>query len=155
MNKLMTWDGMYEGDALLAVDGGGKWVLAYDAKECIAKLEAKLDKQQRYDAGTQELIDGGIQRIAELEAELADRSWDTLMSLLDEHWSAKVFPTTYKVDEPERDVGPRIVSLLRWVDIQKKHIIDLETENESLKKLIHPLPSGSISRIVPRERDTS
>lgn len=73
------------------------------------------------------------ERIAELEArntellgELADRSWDTLMSLLDEHWPRDVFPTTHRGEEPERDAGPRIVSLIRWVDEQAKRIAELE-----------------------------
>lgn len=41
MNKLITWDGMHEGDAHLATDGGGKWVLASDAKEYITELEKR------------------------------------------------------------------------------------------------------------------
>ena len=41
-------------------------------------------------------------------------SWSGLMELLDEHWPANLFPTLE--DDPERDAGARIVSLLRWVD---------------------------------------
>lgn len=43
-----------------------------------------------------------------------DISWAGLMELLDEHWPADLFPTLE--DDPERDAGARIVSLLRWVD---------------------------------------
>jgi hypothetical protein len=41
-------------------------------------------------------------------------SWEGLMSLLDEHWPEDIFPTVE--DSGDRDWGPRIVSLLRWVD---------------------------------------
>lgn len=41
-------------------------------------------------------------------------SWDGLMALLDEHWPADIFPTM--PDREDRDPGPRIVSLIRWVD---------------------------------------
>jgi hypothetical protein len=41
-------------------------------------------------------------------------SWDGLMSLLDEHWPDDIFPTL--PDDDQRDPGPRIVSLLRWVE---------------------------------------
>ena len=43
-----------------------------------------------------------------------DISWAGLMELLDEHWPADLFPTLE--DDPTRDAGARIVSLLRWVD---------------------------------------
>jgi hypothetical protein len=42
-------------------------------------------------------------------------SWAGLMRLLDEHWPEDIFPTKYD-DDPKRDAGPRIVSLMRWVD---------------------------------------
>jgi hypothetical protein len=51
---------------------------------------------------------------AEAEVERL-HSWDGLMELLDEHWPEGVFPTW--PDSDRRDPGPRIVSLLRWVDI--------------------------------------
>ena len=44
-----------------------------------------------------------------------DISWAGLMELLDEHWPADLFPTLQ--DDPERDAGARIVSLLRWVNM--------------------------------------
>lgn len=49
------------------------------------------------------------------EAEL-DRlhSWAGLMELLDEHYPADLIPTA--PDDPARDAGPRIVSLIRRVD---------------------------------------
>lgn len=41
-------------------------------------------------------------------------SWDGLMSLLDEHWPEALHPTVD--DDASRGPGPRIVSLLRWVN---------------------------------------
>lgn len=53
--------------------------------------------------------------VRELVAELERlHTWDGLMSLLDEHWPEVIFPTIE--DQESRDPGPRIVSLIRWVD---------------------------------------
>lgn len=41
-------------------------------------------------------------------------TWHGLMRILDRHWPESVFPTLE--DDVDRDAGPRIVSLLRWVD---------------------------------------
>lgn len=41
-------------------------------------------------------------------------SWDGLMSLLDEHYPEDIFPTL--IDGPDRDPGPRIVSMLRTIN---------------------------------------
>jgi hypothetical protein len=43
------------------------------------------------------------------------QSWAGLMALLDEHWPDDIFPTLTH-DDVKRDAGPRIVSLIRWVD---------------------------------------
>jgi hypothetical protein len=52
----------------------------------------------------------------EIAAAVVDEmsSWATLMDLLDLHYSADIFPTL--PDTPNRDPGPRIVSLIRTVD---------------------------------------
>jgi len=52
---------------------------------------------------------------AELTAEV-DRlhTWPGLMSLLDEHYPASIFPT--EEDRADRDDGPRIISLIRHLD---------------------------------------
>lgn len=53
-------------------------------------------------------------------AEVADAvlreldTWDTLMVLLDQHYPPAVFPTL--ADDPGRDPGPRIVSLIRRIN---------------------------------------
>jgi hypothetical protein len=41
-------------------------------------------------------------------------TWATLMDLLDLHYPADIFPTM--PDTPNRDPGPRIISLIRTVD---------------------------------------
>lgn len=45
-------------------------------------------------------------------------SWDALMELLDAHYPESIFPTT--VDNPDRDPGPRIISLIRHLDEARK-----------------------------------
>lgn len=58
-------------------------------------------------------VDTGL--VMELIAEIERlHSWDGLMSLVDEHYPEDIFPTME--DRPNRDPGPRIVSLLRTVD---------------------------------------
>ena len=63
-----------------------------------------------------------------------DISWAGLMELLDEHWPADLFPTLE--DDPERDAGARIVSLLRWVDKGKTRIKDDDTTIKRLCWLV-------------------
>jgi len=41
-------------------------------------------------------------------------SWRGLMTFLDEHYPESVFPTAE--DRPDRDLGPRIISLVRTVN---------------------------------------
>lgn len=41
-------------------------------------------------------------------------TWDGLMSLVDEHYPANVFPV--EADRDDRDRGPRILSLLKRLD---------------------------------------
>lgn len=53
MGRTPTWDGMSEYDALLAIDGGGKWVLASDHQEALtqARQQARdeaLEEAARY-----------------------------------------------------------------------------------------------------------
>lgn len=59
--------------------------------------------------------------IAELERL---HSWAGLMELLDEHWPDDIFPTLE--DDPKRDAGARIVSLIRWVDRLKVDAEELD-----------------------------
>lgn len=55
-------------------------------------------------------------------------SWDGLMEILDTLWPEDICPTLAE-DLSSRDPGPRIISLLRWVE-------RLRRENESLRKLL-------------------
>lgn len=60
------------------------------------------------------LIEKANARAENAEAEVARlHSWDGLMELLDERWPEDIFPTME--DSAKRDLGPRIVSLVRWV----------------------------------------
>jgi hypothetical protein len=59
--------------------------------------------------------------VPELIAELERlHSWDGLMSLLDEHWPEDIFPTMD--DRPDRDPGPRIVSLARRLAVLEQAV---------------------------------
>ena len=52
-------------------------------------------------------------------------SWEMLMHILDYNYPATVFPTL--PDNPDRDPGPRIVSLLRTInEIRKTGVIGNE-----------------------------
>lgn len=44
---------------------------------------------------------------------VSELGWDDLMALLDENYPVSVFPTTE--DDPDRDTGPRIISLMRTI----------------------------------------
>ena len=62
-----------------------------------------------------DLVDGTVMDpCAEVERL---HSWDGLMELLNEHWPDDIFSTS--ADRESRDPGPRIVSLLRWLDLAK------------------------------------
>ena len=63
-----------------------------------------------------------------------DISWAGLMELLDEHWPADVFLTIE--DDYKRDMGARIVALLRWVDKGKTRIKDDDTTIKRLCWLV-------------------
>jgi hypothetical protein len=74
----------------------------------------------------------------EMAAEISHlHSWDGLMSLLDEHWPQSIFPTT--LDHPARDPGPRIVSLLRWVDNLRAQVELQTAEVERLRGALEGL----------------
>lgn len=62
---------------------------------------------------------------AEVER-IEKRPWDVLLEILNKVYPADIFPTTHMIDEPDRDPGPRIVALIRWVD-------ELRAENERLR----------------------
>lgn len=53
-------------------------------------------------------------------------TWDGLLSTLDGHWPESIFPT--KPDDPKRDEGPRIASLIRWVQKERARADHAEAE---------------------------
>lgn len=62
-----------------------------------------------------DLSDHNFEAAAQLQTEIERlHTWDGLMSVLNEHYWESVFPTL--PDDPDRDPGPRIVSLIRTVD---------------------------------------
>ena len=70
---------------------------------------------QSVPAGVVHLGDWASEELPGLIAEVERlHSWNGLMSLLDEHYPESVFPTLE--DDEGRDVGPRIVSLLRRIN---------------------------------------
>lgn len=66
------------------------------------------------------------------ETDCGHHSWDGLMALLDEHWPEDVFPT--RTDHPDRDPGPRIVSLIRMVDRLQARIGMLKVLEAALRQ---------------------
>lgn len=86
----------------------------------------------------------------ELAAEVTRlHTWDGLMSLLDEHWPADIFPTL--PDNPDRDPGPRIISLLRWVDNQRAEVERLRGALKGLAdgwRASGVLPNGVIETCI-------
>lgn len=59
--------------------------------------------------------------VPELVAEIRRlHSWDGLMSILDQHYRESVFPTL--PDDPDRDPGPRIISLIRNLDAAQAEV---------------------------------
>jgi hypothetical protein len=68
-------------------------------------------------------------------------SWSGLMALLDEHWPEDVFPT--RTDHPDRDPGPRIVSLIRMVDRLQARIGALRMLEAALRQGPPPPPQVS------------
>jgi hypothetical protein len=69
-------------------------------------------------ADVKEQLEVAIEEVGKLERELERlHSWDGLMELLDEHWPASMIPT--REDTDGRDTGPRIVSLMRWLDMTR------------------------------------
>lgn len=53
-------------------------------------------------------------------------TWDAIMELLQRHYPEDIFPVL--PDDPKRDLGPRIISLIRLLAEREKRIATLETE---------------------------
>lgn len=126
------WGKTYDPDGwILAVDDG-RWV-------ALASIEDRADAVHiaAFHPGTAlalldevEALRAQVERVREAlfasEAEVERlHSWEGLMSLLDEHWPESMIPTLS--DDVSRDPGPRIVSLLRWVEALRR-ALDGEVE---------------------------
>jgi DNA repair exonuclease SbcCD ATPase subunit len=95
------------------------------AWEVIDALKARAEKAEAKLAAAEDVLDALAAReeaeLSELRAEVERlHSWVGLMALLNEHWPESIFPTL--ADDEDRDTGPRIVSLLRWVELLTREV---------------------------------
>ena len=73
-------------------------------------------------------------------------SWSGLMELLDEHWPADIFPTL--PDDDRRDLGPRIVSLIRMVDQKTRARMAAESALAAANRYLADYANGTRSAIA-------
>lgn len=80
-----------------------------------------------------------------------------IVSALDRHYPASVFPTTRLTDEPDRDLGPRVVSLIRWVGELQRENADLRKKADDFSDGIYQMlvEAGASSDIDTMERQVS
>jgi hypothetical protein len=76
-----------------------------------ARRDPMTDNVTRWRNGQD--TDGEALHVAADELERL-HTWQGLIELLDEHWPEDIFPT--EPDSETRNPGPRVVSLLRWVE---------------------------------------
>ncbi len=86
----------------LATKGGRVWDGLRSLVDVILTTEPGIEL---YDSEREEIAAAIIDEMS---------TWATLMDLLDLHYPADIFPTM--PDTPNRDPGPRIISLIRTVD---------------------------------------
>jgi len=71
--------------------------------------------------------------LAEARGEVAfHHTWDGLMALMEQHYPEEVFPIVAGPDR--RDPGPRIVSLVRWVDQVRAELASMTKFAEDLRE---------------------
>lgn len=108
------WDAAEAFDASFVCAGDGRvsetWIVRLDNRP--GRVKDRADA--RFIAAARSLVPELLAEVERLN------TWDGLMALLDEHWPADIFPTL--ADDPDRDPGPRIVSLLRWVEQQRAEV---------------------------------
>lgn len=86
------------------------------------------------------------QNCAAAEAEVARlHSWEGLLELLDDHWPEDIFPTL--PDDQSRDPGPRIVSLIRWVDELRATVARVRAIHEPIDAVMNPGPRERIVKV--------
>ncbi|MFG3340558.1 hypothetical protein [Glycomyces sp. NPDC048151] len=103
----------------------GNWV--HDIRLLLAEVDRLKDQRsharRRYHQLRQELD--------EAHGEVAfHHSWDGLMALVEQHYPENIFPTIAGPDQ--RDPGPRIVSLVRWVDRLRAELADRPSRRDLL-----------------------
>jgi hypothetical protein len=82
-----------------------------DAPECpdCGQSGCGWDRYDRLEKLAAEVVPELIAEVERLH------SWDGVMSLLDEHYPADIFGAAV-ADDPARDPGPRIISLMRRIN---------------------------------------
>ena len=97
------------------------------------------------------------QAAAEVKKTIAEvdrlHTWDGMLSILDEHWPEELAPTIEK-DDPSRDSGVRIVSLLRWVSRLQSRITELKhalAEDDAYFNQISPVAPRT-SRVLTQSK---
>lgn len=74
-----------------------------------------------------------VERLREEMDGMVSRDWRGLMAILEDIYPEDIFPTM--ADDPKRDAGPRIVSLLRVVDELRKRLrAQLTITDEMVKR---------------------
>ena len=77
-----------------------------------ARFGAEVRARREHDPAVRDVLalTGEIRRL---------HSWGGLLSLLDQHWPADIFPMAEQLDAAKstrRDTGPVVLGLIRWVD---------------------------------------
>ena len=68
-----------------------------------------------------------VERLREEMDGMVNKDWHGLMAILEDIYPEDTFPTM--ADDPERDAGPRIISLLRVVDGLRRRLDDVEARH--------------------------
>jgi hypothetical protein len=85
----------------------------FDAK--LSKVFAEVDRLKDQRSHARRRFHQLRVELEEARGEVAfHHTWDGLMALVEQHYPEEIFPTVAGPDQ--RDPGPRIVSLVRWVD---------------------------------------
>ena len=135
----MSDDPVTRARALLAAATPGPWRVEPDDGVVIEDNTARM-LARVFGPGSHPWVRANAALIAaapELLAELCDeierpRTWYELIKLLETHYPEDIFPTL--ADDPKRDPGPRIVSLMRELDAARTEIARLRSEVESLQQ---------------------
>jgi hypothetical protein len=118
LEELVRAVAMY-GQAFIYEPPGGERVTLNPMYVTVVLAADHLTEVERLTAANADLTDRLDRTLHELREVAGERdalhSWAGLMSLLDEHYPDSTYPTL--PDRKGRDAGPRIISLIRTVDV--------------------------------------